>query len=94
MMRDKEYSSNNRQTSQEKNIFGKTIVSVLAAGAIAAFSLVASYSLVTTFQPASELSYAALTCGEKKGDDEPKVSTNTCGEDKDKDGGGDKTIDA
>ncbi|MBN2714239.1 MAG: hypothetical protein JXX14_00210 [Deltaproteobacteria bacterium] len=85
------FEKHEAQQSAEKNIVVKTVVSVIAAGAIAALSLVTAYSVVTAFQPATGATLTAAACGDKDGND-PKVFENTCGEDKD-DGGG-KTIDA
>ena len=81
-------SSDSRQ-SQEKNIIVKTIISIIAAGAIATLSVAAAYSVVSAFNPASDSSYSTA-CGDgDKGKDggDPKITTNTCGEDKG-DGGG------
>lgn len=80
------------QASSEKNVIGKTIVAVLAAGAISAFSVGAAYMLVTTLQPsAAQPSLTAEYCGDKDDGDKPKVFSATCGEEKD---GGGKTVGA
>ncbi|MBN2341916.1 MAG: hypothetical protein JXX29_02130 [Deltaproteobacteria bacterium] len=86
---------NNGKGNPEKNIVTKTIAAVLAAGVITALSVSGAYLLVAQIQPATTGTTTAVvnSCGESDGDDKPKAVENTCGEDKDKGGGGGSYMD-
>lgn len=85
-------NKSHRSRTDERNVVAKTMAAVLAAGAISAFSVGAAYLLVTTLQPVPiQSTVTAQRCGDKDDGDKPKVSSNTCGEEKE---GGGKTIGA
>ena len=100
-MTDTKYDKQKSPQAQEKNIAAKAIASLLVAGGISAFALAVTFTLMTAFQPSTGLTTTASTCGEDKGDGDPKILVcNSCGcgegkdKDKDKDGGDDKSLDA